>query len=123
MPRANLKKAKALITDAVDQSITRLLQEREIDSAHIEQHAEASQAQLDRLANEEARLLAALEQNRTAMNAAMEGTMREVKSLFADMRATEGERLRSLRAHADDINDDGEGILEEPSPRKRIASK
>jgi uncharacterized protein YicC (UPF0701 family) len=121
MARTNLKKMQQAIKDVADGAIARLAKEREIDSSHIEAHAEASQAQLERLTTEEARLLAAIEQNRAAMNAALDDSVHEIKSLFADMRAHEGERLRSLKAHADDINDDGE-VIEAPPKRRAIAA-
>jgi uncharacterized protein YicC (UPF0701 family) len=121
MARTNLKKVKEAIALATEAAVKQLTKEREIDSSHIEAHAEASKVQLERLTAEEGRLIAAIEQNRAAMNAALDDSVHEIKSLFAEMRAHEGERLRSLKAHADDINDDGE-VIEAPPKRRAIAA-
>jgi uncharacterized protein YicC (UPF0701 family) len=77
MARVNLKGIEKLIAEATAAAVTKLVQEREMDAQHIQEHVAASEDMIKRL--------------------------EALESMIRDLVLYEKERIKALKNHIDDI--------------------
>lgn len=92
MARANLKNIEKLIAEATAAAVTKLMQERQLDAQHIQEHVKASEDAIAR--------------------------MEALESMLRDMILFEKERIKSLQAHIADINTEEPALIEQQPVRQ-----